>query len=218
MFDRQGSNRFGAGGLTGNFSRSLVGYPGAGPSFNSGIAEEDGIPRLQNGMPVESPVNYLPVPAESMPAPSLPAVFPQPTPVEAAEVPVQGPELAPSQTGTTVPVEAAAQVDSAAVVPSPGKAPSVRPALRTPGQSAPAARERRGQGSRAVVRQSRPLSRQARFRDVSIGLEGGVWTLRGEVDSFEARDLAEAFAALEPGVGQVRNEIAVRGAPPAPAE
>jgi osmotically-inducible protein OsmY len=64
----------------------------------------------------------------------------------------------------------------------------------------------------------RKLSRQEKFRDVTIGLEGGVWTLRGEVDSFEARDLAEAFASLEPGVGQVRNEIIVRGADVAPAE
>lgn len=195
IFDRQGGSTFGPSGLSGNFSRSLVGSPEAGPSFNRGLAEDTGLPRLGNGLPAEpTDVTGPSLPALT-PTPSLPAVFP--------EVPV-------AAEGVTAPA-ASDQQASAPAAPR-----SVRPELRTTGQTKQT--DRSGARSRSLARQMRKLSRQEKFRDVTIGLEGGVWTLRGEVDSFEARDLAEAFASLEPGVGQVRNEIIVRGADVAPAE
>lgn len=198
IFDRQGGSTFGPSGLSGNFSRSLVGSPEAGPSFNRGLAEDVGVPRLGNGLPVESTGVTGPALPAVTPVPSLPAVFP--------ENPIEIP-IAPAD--ATAPV--AGEVESTPTAPR-----AVRPELRATGQVRQADRSR-GRG-RSAARQVRKLSRQERFREVTIGLEEGVWTLRGEVDSFEARDLAEAFASLEPGVGQVRNEIIVRGADVAPAE
>jgi len=199
IFDRQGGSTFGPSGLSGSFSRSLVGSPEAGPSFNRGLAEDVGVPRLGSGLPAEPTDLTGPALPTLTPVPSLPAVFP--------EVPIEVPIATEA-----VAAPAAGEVQTA--VPSTPRA--VRPELRATGQARQS--DRSGARSRNVARQIRKLSRQERFRDVTIGLEGGVWTLRGEVDSFEARELAEAFAALEPGVGLVRNEIIVRGADVAPTE
>jgi hypothetical protein len=206
MFNRQAGGTFGTSGIIGNFSRDLIGNREAAPSFNRGLPDPFPTPGWKNGVPPELEGVVEPVFPSATPAPTLPASFPQ-APVE-QQAPVEGPavqaDALPDSTDGGAPAE------------TPTTRRPVRPELRAPGQATQARRP--NARSRSVVRQSRKLSRQERFRDVTIGLEDGVWTLRGEVDSFEAKDLAEAFAALEPGVGLVRNEIAVRGAGPFPAE
>lgn len=60
---------------------------------------------------------------------------------------------------------------------------------------------------------TRALSGNARLRGVTLTLIDGVWTLQGRVPSAETRRLAAMYASLQPGIGQVRNEITVGSAP-----
>jgi osmotically-inducible protein OsmY len=50
---------------------------------------------------------------------------------------------------------------------------------------------------------------------LSVTLEGDTAVIRGRVATEHDRDLAAAIIRLEPGVGQVRNELVVESAPPA---
>jgi hypothetical protein len=188
MFDRRGGLTFGPSGVAGTYTRSLQGNPVAGPSFNRGIPPDEGWPGEGMGYSTEQ---WGPPPGV-VPLDQLPpdAFLPRMNSIDA------------------LPVEAPTEVGMETSASSPR--PAVRPELRRVGVVGE--RPRRTMAQRAVLRQVRQLSKQPRFQNVVIGLEGGVWTLRGEVDSYEARDLAEAFATLEPGVGHVRNEIMVRGA------
>jgi hypothetical protein len=48
-----------------------------------------------------------------------------------------------------------------------------------------------------------------------VGIIGGATVLRGTVATENDRLLAEALLRLEPGVGQIRNELLVQGNTPA---
>lgn len=51
---------------------------------------------------------------------------------------------------------------------------------------------------------------------VNVAMEGQVAVLTGTVETSHARDVAERLALLEPGIGEVRNELIVRAAEPTP--
>jgi osmotically-inducible protein OsmY len=57
------------------------------------------------------------------------------------------------------------------------------------------------------------LSKRAAFKGVTLEADGGLVTLRGEVDTPETSRLAAMLTRLEPGVRTVQNELTVARAP-----
>ncbi len=57
------------------------------------------------------------------------------------------------------------------------------------------------------------VRKQKGYEDVTVEVDGRTVTLRGEVDSADAKRLASMLVKLEPGVRTVQNEITVRDTP-----
>jgi hypothetical protein len=51
-------------------------------------------------------------------------------------------------------------------------------------------------------------------KNITVAVDGNVVVLRGEVPSERERRLAEGILRLEPGIGEIRNELRVIGPPP----